>query len=291
MFKRALWAVFALVAMVVYFTVMPTGTSASEVLTGYQSTLSLTQSGTLPYQFMNVIEAEDPLLIAVEESAGSHVNYVWVREDGTPVEEYTKTSTFPKRGGDTSKVEDNTAGSGSYHMGTDLVPADGSHKTEPLYQVAIWGGTVVATGYDPTGWGHYVVIDHGSNFYTRYAHMGYGNAGAYGGVAPSWQAGKGQTSSLLVKVGDVVNPGDKLGYIGTTGSSTGAHAHVELILCPEGFNDGANRFLKYYYGGIDDVLRGGKSLSEITWYQIKGDKSSITDMADWGSLATGEAPS
>ena len=74
-----------------------------------------------------------------------------------------------------------------------------------------------------------MVIDHGNNFYTRYAHMGYGNAGAYGGTAPSWQSGKGNESSVLVNVGDVVKAGDKLGYIGTTGSSTGAHAHIELI--------------------------------------------------------------
>lgn len=291
MFKVLKAAVLVICALMLAFMFMPTGNSASEVAAGYQRTLVFTQSGTLPYQYMNVLEAGDPLLQEVEQSAGEHVDYVWVTEDGTPVPAYTKTSTFPRRGGNTSLTEDYTGGSGEYHMGTDLVPADGSHKTTPMYQVAIWGGTVIKVGDNPTGWGHYVVIDHGNNFYTRYAHMGYGNAGAYGGIAPAWQSDKGNASSILVKVGDVVQPGDKLGYIGTTGSSTGAHAHIELILSPEGFNDGANRFLNYYYGGVDNILQGGKELSEITWYQIKGDKSAITDMADWDALAEDEVPS
>lgn len=291
MFKTLKAIVLMVCALMLLFMFMPTGNSASDVVAGYQQTLAFTQSGSLPYQFMNVLEAGDPLIEAVEESAGDHVDYVWVREDGTPITEYVRTSTFPRRGGSDSLTEDNTAGSGAYHMGTDLVPADGSHKTEPVYQVALWGGTVIKVAYDYSGWGHYVVIDHGNNFYTRYAHMGYGNAGAYGGIAPSWQSGKGHESSVLVKVGDEVKAGDKLGYIGTTGSSTGAHAHIELILAPAGFDDGANRFLNYYYGGVDNILHGGKSLSEIAWYQIKGDKSGITDMSNWGALAAGEATS
>ena len=85
MFKRSLWIALGLVALVVFFTVMPTGTNASDVLDGYQNTLSLTRSGTLPYQFMDVIEAKDPLLVEVENKAGSHVDYLWVTDDGTPI--------------------------------------------------------------------------------------------------------------------------------------------------------------------------------------------------------------
>lgn len=281
-------AILSICGLLLVFTFMPTGDSAADVVSGYQRTLVFTQSGALPYQYMSVLEAGDPLLQAVEQSAGDRVDYVWVKEDGTPIKEYRKTSTFPQRGGTVSRVEDHTGGTGDYHMGTDLVPMDTSYKSEPVYQVAIWGGTVIKVGDNPTGWGHYVVIDHGNNFYTRYAHLGYGNAGALGGKAPVWQSGHGNESSVTVKVGDVVKPGDKLGYVGTTGSSSGVHAHIELILCTEGFNDGANRFLNYYYGGVDNILRGGKSLSEITWYQIKGDKSVITDMADWDTLVSEE---
>lgn len=93
MFKRSLWIALGLVALVVFFTVMPTGTNASDVLDGYQNTLSLTRSGTLPYQFMDVIEAKDPLLVEVENKAGSHVDYLWVTDDGTPITmEQTKVS-------------------------------------------------------------------------------------------------------------------------------------------------------------------------------------------------------
>ena len=52
------------------------------------------------------------------------------------------------------------------------------------------------------GWyGNSVVIDHGDGYYTRYSHL----------------------SSVIVKVGDTVTKGQKLGVIGNTGNSYGAH--------------------------------------------------------------------
>ena len=128
MFKRSLWIALGLVALVVFFTVMPTGTNASDVLDGYQNTLSLTRSGTLPYQFMDVIEAKDPLLVEVENKAGSHVDYLWVTDDGTPITmEQTKvSSTFPYRGGDVTKGD--YTGSGTWHNGTDFTTSAGNDQ-------------------------------------------------------------------------------------------------------------------------------------------------------------------
>jgi RHS repeat-associated protein len=58
-----------------------------------------------------------------------------------------------------------------------------------------------------TGYGTTVVVDHGNGFLTLYAHL----------------------NSTLVKVGDNVDDGQKLGKVGNTGIGSGPHLHVEYI--------------------------------------------------------------
>jgi murein DD-endopeptidase MepM/ murein hydrolase activator NlpD len=58
------------------------------------------------------------------------------------------------------------------------------------------------------GWGNQVIIDHGGNVFSRYAHMG--------------------KDSALVKVGQDVQTGQKLGKIGMTGFTLGPHLHLEV---------------------------------------------------------------
>ncbi|MFB1017490.1 MAG: M23 family metallopeptidase, partial [Burkholderiaceae bacterium] len=55
-------------------------------------------------------------------------------------------------------------------------------------------------------YGNMVEIDHGNDIVTRYAH----------------------TSRMLVKVGDLIKGGQKIGLIGSTGRSTGPHLHFEV---------------------------------------------------------------
>ena len=57
------------------------------------------------------------------------------------------------------------------------------------------------------GYGRYVVIDHGYGYQTRYAHM----------------------YRIDVKVGDKVVRGQKIGVVGSTGTSTAPHCHYEII--------------------------------------------------------------
>lgn len=88
-----------------------------------------------------------------------------------------------------------------FHLGIDLISA----KYGTDYIVAFESGKVVYAGYNG-GYGNVVYIDHGNGYQTRYAHQKY----------------------LNVKVGDYVNKGDILGYMGATGNVTGAHVHFEV---------------------------------------------------------------
>lgn len=67
-------------------------------------------------------------------------------------------------------------------------------------------GTVVAAGWDSSGYGNRIMIDHGNGNVTLYAHM----------------------SLLQVQTGQRVNRGDVIGQMGSTGRSTGPHLHFEI---------------------------------------------------------------
>lgn len=91
------------------------------------------------------------------------------------------------------------------HYGIDIGDAGiGGHN---IY--AAQGGTVI-TAYNDSGYhggfGNYVLIDHGGGVSTLYAHC----------------------SSVAVSEGMTVNKGDVIGYVGSTGWSTGNHLHFEV---------------------------------------------------------------
>ncbi len=67
-------------------------------------------------------------------------------------------------------------------------------------------GGIVVTSEESYSYGNYVMIAHGNGRYTLYAHM----------------------SQRLVQVDDVVKQGDVIGYVGSTGYSTGPHIHFEI---------------------------------------------------------------
>lgn len=91
------------------------------------------------------------------------------------------------------------------HTGIDLT----AQKGTPIY--ATGDGVVRISGRNPEGYAGYgvvVEIDHGFGFQTLYAHM----------------------SSSTVKNGQTVKRGEQIGTVGSSGMSTGAHLHYEVIL-------------------------------------------------------------
>ena len=90
-------------------------------------------------------------------------------------------------------------GDGRGHKAIDIA----SKKGTKIY--AAMGGTVVLATYK-SDYGYHVIIDHGDGYSTLYAHA----------------------SKLNVKVGDVVNTGDVIAFVGSTGQSTGPHLHFEV---------------------------------------------------------------
>ena len=90
---------------------------------------------------------------------------------------------------------------GEFHRGLDLAAPQG----EPIY--ASKAGTVIKAEFHPS-WGNVVAIEHEDGTTALYAHQ----------------------QEYQVKVGDKVKQGQIIGYVGSTGNSTGSHLHFELCL-------------------------------------------------------------
>lgn len=100
-------------------------------------------------------------------------------------------------------------GKKDYHYAIDI-PAD---KGAPVYAAA--DGTVIYYGWTNTGGGNKCVIDHGSKLMTHYNHMS--------AFVPELQKQFKETGSVDVKKGDVI------GYVGSTGNSTGNHLDFKIL--------------------------------------------------------------
>ena len=91
-------------------------------------------------------------------------------------------------------------GNKSFHYGVDLAAG---MNTE-IY--ATKSGTITGATYGEAN-GYYVTINHGDGYSSIYAHM----------------------TNYVVSVGDSVKQGQLIGYVGTTGWSTGPHLHFEIL--------------------------------------------------------------
>jgi murein DD-endopeptidase MepM/ murein hydrolase activator NlpD len=86
------------------------------------------------------------------------------------------------------------------HAGLDFAAPQGT----PIYATA--NGVVKIAGYSEGGYGNHVVINHGYGYETVYGHM----------------------VRVKTRTGQRVKRGEIIGYVGSTGKSTGPHCHYEV---------------------------------------------------------------
>jgi murein DD-endopeptidase MepM/ murein hydrolase activator NlpD len=86
------------------------------------------------------------------------------------------------------------------HWGLDLAgdEGEGAYATD--------AGVVVYAGWNNYGYGNMIMVDHGNNFQSLYAHL----------------------SGISVGCGQSVGQGELIGNIGSTGRSSGSHLHFEI---------------------------------------------------------------
>ena len=108
------------------------------------------------------------------------------------------------------------AGSGNFSWPTAGYISQGYWGGHPAVDIAGWlgapvtaadgGYVVLAGGGWNSGYGNYVIVDHGNGFTTLYAHL----------------------TSIFVSPGETVSKGQQVGTMGNTGNSTGPHLHFEI---------------------------------------------------------------
>lgn len=123
---------------------------------------------------------------------------------------------------------DPITGQMALHTGLDFQADTGT----PILAAA--GGVVVAQEYHPA-YGNMVEIDHGNQLVTRYAHA----------------------SKVFVRQGDLVRRGQRIAQVGSTGRSTGAHLHFEVLV--QGVFQDPQKFLTA--GSDASVARVGSTVA------------------------------
>ncbi len=119
------------------------------------------------------------------------------------------TFAWPLNGGEISsffgyRADPFGRGGGDYHPGLDIAANYGEPvkaAASGVVEMAAWNG----------GYGRYVRIDHGNGMQTAYGHM----------------------SAIVAQVGQTVRKGDIIGYVGSSGASTGPHVHFEVLKAGE----------------------------------------------------------
>jgi len=141
-------------------------------------------------QYMSTYVTQAPDAGATGGSSGGNVvsSGGWIR----PLASYKITSPFGNR-------DAPTAGASTYHQGIDLGAPEGT----PIY--AARTGVVTTATFGKSA-GYYVSINHGDGYSSIYMHM----------------------TRYVVRSGQAVSAGQVIGYVGSTGVSTGPHLHFGI---------------------------------------------------------------
>lgn len=134
-----------------------------------------------------------PTTVAPTTNAAGHGNEVGGVIWYTPTKNYWISSEYGYRYHPLS-------GSYTFHYGVDMAANTGT----PIY--ATRGGVVTDAKYQAGGAGYYVWINHGDGYSSVYMHM----------------------DSFIVEEGQYVQAGQLIGYVGSTGGSTGPHLHFGI---------------------------------------------------------------
>ena len=167
--------------------------SAAEAQAAQQKAQAAIESDELNYE---AVKKEIQKLIAAASASKPQLSFTGF---ACPLKSYSRISS------EYGWRKNPVSGVNKLHAGIDFAAAGGT----PIYAAA--SGYVQVAGWSTGGYGNYVIIYHGKmsdgNAYsTLYAHM----------------------RSVATSAGKYVKQGELIGYVGTTGNSTGNHLHLEV---------------------------------------------------------------
>lgn len=288
------------------FLFLPVGQDEDAIIsdfgatTSYASAFNMTQGQLVsPYIAQPVLSGANNEHIAgmssLTSTATGWTGYLYEMCD---VNEPSVSLGFEGPAWNTSRFANDRHVTAGVHGGTDMTPSSTSNI---VWTLALLPGTVVKADWNESyGWHVRQSVDGVPGMYILYAHLGEGWGGLKGkdphakGTPPSWQSqdissmewgvcGYKGKSSLVVGVGDHVGTGQRLGYFGHTGSSTGPHSHVELRFyldangSPADFDGGCPTTDNCYRADVWSVLKEGKAFSDLewVWYYYDSGKSYV----------------
>jgi len=167
--------------------------SAAEAQQAQQKAQAAIESDELNYE---AVKKEIQKLIAAASASKPQLSFSGF---ACPLKSYTRISS------EYGWRKNPVSGVNKLHAGTDFAAPAGT----PIYAAA--SGYVQVAGWSTGGYGNYVIIYHGkmsdgNTYTTLYGHM----------------------RSVATTAGKYVNQGDLIGYVGSTGNSTGNHLHLEV---------------------------------------------------------------
>ena len=167
--------------------------SAAEAQAAQQKAQAAIESDEMNYE---AVKKEIQKLIAAASASKPQLSFSGF---ACPLKSYTRVSS------EYGWRKNPVSGVNKLHAGIDFAAPGGT----PIYAAA--SGYVQVAGWSTGGYGNYVIIYHGkmsdgNTYTTLYAHM----------------------RSVATSAGKYVNQGDLIGYVGTTGNSTGNHLHLEV---------------------------------------------------------------
>ena len=186
------------------------GSLASEVsaLYGLKSDQTLVSAGTEQIQDAQISSSLDRLY-ALKDTALSGAATTGISlgltQNATPADWQRANlapNLWPVEGPITGSFGERTDpfnGEGAFHSGVDISAAYGQPVVAPADGIIVFADFL-------GGYGRALVIDHSHGISTRYGHL----------------------ASFAVMAGQYVHRGDTIGYVGSSGRSTGAHLHYEV---------------------------------------------------------------